>query len=303
MTRTTRRGFIRSIAGASGVLAVSSIFPAMPFATPLPTVSVVSGGPPEKLVRRAVEMLGGMSRFVSRGDIVIVKPNIAWDREPYQAANTNPWVVAAVVKMCFEAGASKVKVFDRTCNDPKRCYERSGIEKAAKEAGASVSYVVDSGFLKMNFPKGTALKSWKMYRPAIEADVFINVPIAKHHVLTRVTLGMKNLMGIMGGNRGLLHIGINRKLADVAKFVRPKLTILDAVRILIDNGPQGGDPADVRYMGTVIAGTDIAAVDAYGCRLFGLDPLEQKFLQRARELGLGEIDPTKIDVRKTQLGR
>jgi len=266
-----------------------------------PDLAVITNGTPAVMTRKAMELLGGMKEFVSKGDIVVVKPNIGWDRNPQQAADTNPDVVAEVVKMCLESGAKKVKVFDRPCNTASRCYENSGIKKAAEDAGAEVSYVVDAGFSKMKFPQGEALKKWEMYKPAIEADVLINIPIAKHHGLSKLTLGIKNLMGIMGGDRGRIHWKIDDYLADLANFVRPKLTILDAYRILVRNGPQGGSLKDVKEAKTIIAGKDIATVDAYGTTLFDMKPMDLRYVVKVNKLGLGEIDLDKVNIKKVSL--
>jgi uncharacterized protein (DUF362 family) len=301
----TRREFLADAAAASAWLGASLIAPPGLLAAAkasTPDVAVASNGKIHTMVRKAVEMLGGMGAFVSKGDIVVVKPNIGWDRAPKYAADTNPWVVSEIVKMCLEAGAKKVKVFDRPCDTPARCYKSSGIEEAATKAGAEVSHTVSSGFVSMKFPGGQALKSWPMYKPAIEADVLINVPIAKHHGTTGLSLGMKNLMGIMGKNRGTIHLNIHRKLADTGAFVKPALTIIDAVRILKDNGPQGGDLDDVLWKGTVIAGTRLATVDAYAVTLFGQEPADQKFLVYGKEAGLGEIDLQKVWIKKVSLG-
>ncbi|MFH0930331.1 MAG: DUF362 domain-containing protein, partial [Candidatus Zixiibacteriota bacterium] len=249
-------------------------------------------------VRKAIDLLGGMKNFVSTGDIVVVKPNIGWDRRPEQAANTNPEVVSEVVKMCLEAGAKKVKVFDRSCNTAQRCYESSGIKKAASEAGAEVSYVINAGFKETKFPKGVHLKSWQVYRPALECDLLINLPIAKHHGLSRLTLGMKNLMGLMGGDRGMIHQDIDEKLADFANFINPGLNILDAYRILTDNGPQGGNPRDVKLTKTIIAGRKIASVDAYGTTLFNLKPVDLSCIVLGNKFGLGELDLNKLKIEK-----
>jgi uncharacterized protein (DUF362 family) len=302
----TRRNFIKSSVGTAFILTLPNFGLAEVFGQSgeeesLPDLAVVTNGTPALMTRKAMELLGGMKKFVSKGDIVVVKPNIGWDRNPQQAANTNPEVVAEVVKMCLECGAKKVKVFDRPCNTPSRCYENSGIKKAASEAGAEVSYVVDGGFSMMKFPQGQVLKKWYMYKPAIEADVLINVPIAKHHGLPKLTLGMKNLMGIMGGDRGEIHWNIDDNLADLANFVRPELTILDAYRILVRNGPQGGSLKDVIEKKTIIAGKSIATVDAYGATLFGMKPTDLGFVVKANKLGLGEIDLNKVNIKKVVL--
>ena len=304
--KITRRDFIKSSVGTAFVLGLSNFGLADVFGQPaeeesLPDLAVVTNGTPALMTRKAMELWGGMKKFVTKGDIVVVKPNIGWDRNPEQAANTNPEVVAEVVKMCLECGAKKVKVFDRTCNNPSRCYENSGIKKAASEAGAEVSYVVDTGFSMMKFPQGEVLKKWYMYKPAIEADVLINVPIAKHHGLPKLTLGMKNLMGLMGGDRGQIHWNIDDNLADLANFVRPELTILDAYRILVRNGPQGGSLKDVIEKKTIIAGKNIATVDAYGSTLFNMKPTDLGYVVKANQFGLGEIDLNKVNIKKVTL--
>jgi uncharacterized protein (DUF362 family) len=204
--------------------------------------------------------------------------------------------------MCLESGAKKVRVFDRSCNTATRCYEHSGISQAASDAGAEVSFMVPAGFSETKFPLGEILKSWPLYKPALESDVFINVPIAKNHGLTYLTMGLKNLMGIMGGDRGKVHWNIDDKLADLANFVRPQLTILDAYRILLRNGPQGGSLNDVKLAKTVVAGTQIATVDAYGATLFGIKPTDLAHVVKASKLGLGEIDLDKVNIRKISLG-
>jgi uncharacterized protein (DUF362 family) len=306
--KITRRDFIRASLGTAVSLTIPNLgFPELLAQTLddkqiIPDLAVVTDGDPASLTRQVVEILGGMSRFVSQGDVVVVKPNIGWDRSPEQAADTNPQVVAEVVKMCLESGAKKVRVFDRPCNTATRCYENSGIKKAASEAGAEVSYVVDAGFSDMKFPEGETLKHWPMYKPALEADVLINVPIAKNHGLTYLTMGIKNLMGIMGGDRGKIHWNIDDKLADVANFVRPQLTILDAYRILVKNGPQGGSLKDVREKKTVVAGTQLITVDSYGATLFGIKPEGLEHIVKSSKFGLGEIDLDKVTIKKMSLG-
>ncbi|KPK99885.1 MAG: cytoplasmic protein [candidate division Zixibacteria bacterium SM23_73_3] len=304
----TRRNFIKASLGTALSLSLPHMGLSDLFAQTLrekeiiPDLAVVTDGDAALMTRQAIELLGGMRRFVSKGDVVVVKPNIGWDRSPEQAADTNPQVVAEVVKLCLESGAKKVKVFDRSCNTANRCYEHSGIKKAASDAGAEVSYVVDAGFSKMKLPQGEVLKQWPLYKPALEADILINVPIAKNHGLTYLTMGIKNLMGIMGGDRGKIHWSIDDKLADLANFVRPQLTILDAYRILVKNGPQGGSLKDVRMKKTIIAGTQIATVDAYGATLFGMKPAGLKHIVKSSKLGLGEIDLSKVNIKKVSLG-
>lgn len=261
---------------------------------------VAQGTPPAKITRAAVDALGGMKSFIARNDVVVVKPNIGWDRTPEYAANTNPEVVAAIVRLCFEAGAAKVKVFDNTVNDARRTYKQSGIADAAKSAGALVSYIDERKFKDMRI-KGLVLKSWPLYTEIFEADKVINVPIAKTHGLSELTLGMKNWMGIMGGWRGRIHQRINESLVDLAMTVKPALTILDAVRILTDNGPAGGDLRDVKILNTVIAGIDPVAVDAFGATLFGIKPADLGFVRIGQEVGLGSMELGKLRINRLRV--
>jgi len=287
-----RRQFVKTAgAAAAAVAATRALEPVVQALTPVrPDLVVCKGSDPEKAVRKALEGLGGMALFVSKGDVVVVKPNIGWDRTPEQAATTNPVVVAALVKLCYEAGAKKVKVFDRTCNDPRRCYVQSGIEAAAKAAGAEVSHLDDRRFRDVALPGGVAIQSWPLYTDLLEADKVINVPIAKHHALSRLTLSLKNWMGVMGGQRGKIHQKIDVALVDLAAVIKPTLTLLDAVRILTDNGPQGGDLKDVKRLDTVVAGVDQIAVDAYGATLFGLKGADLGYVREGHARRVGRMD-------------
>ena len=263
-------------------------------------LAVVQGTSPSNVTRAAIDAIGGIKRFVSKGDTVVVKPNMAWDRVPEQAANTNPEVVAAVVKMCVEAGARKVKVFDRAVNDPRRCYVQSGIADAAKAAGAEVSHIDYRKFRDVD-TKGSNLKVWPIYTDVLEADKVINVPIAKHHGLARLTMAMKNWMGVMGGSRGGIHQKLDECIAELAAFIKPTLTVLDAVRILTANGPQGGNLADVKRLDTVIASIDQVAVDAYGATLFGMKGSDLGYVRYANRLGLGNMDMSRINIKKVNI--
>ncbi len=262
-----------------------------------PDLVVAHGASPEKIVQAAINALGGIKKFISRGDIVVVKPNIGWDRTPEQAGNTNPEVVAAVVKLCFEAGARKVRVFDRPVNDPRRCFVQSGIAPAAAALGANVDYVDDRKFKDMEI-NGTALKSWPLYTELFEADKVINIPIAKHHGLAKLTMSMKNWMGVMGGQRRQIHQKLDESLVDLSMKIKPTLTVLDAVRILTANGPQGGSLADVRKLDTVIVGVDQVAVDSYGATLFGMKGSDLRYVTLAHKLGMGQMDLAKVKIRK-----
>jgi uncharacterized protein (DUF362 family) len=260
-------------------------------------LAVATGSSPAKITAAAINALGGIGKFISRGDIVVVKPNIAWDRTPELAGNTNPEVVATVVRLCIEAGAKKVKVFDRPVNDPRRCYVQSGIADAARAAGAAVDYVDERKFRDMTI-KGNTLKTWPLYTEIFEADKVINVPIAKHHGLAKLTLSMKNWMGIMGGSRNRIHQRLDESLVDIAMTVKPTLTILDAVRILVANGPQGGSLSDVKKMDTVVAGIDQVAIDSFGATLFGMKGSDLGYVNLGNKAGLGVMDLSKLNIQK-----
>jgi uncharacterized protein (DUF362 family) len=252
---------------------------------------------PEKATRNAIGALGGMDKFVSAGDEVVLKPNVGWDRTPIQAANTNPLVVKALVEMCFEAGAKKVVVTDNTCNDPSRCFTRSGIWKMAETAGAEIVLPAEHRFRDFQLG-GVILGEMPVLSPAVNADKFINVPIAKHHGLSRFTGAMKNLYGILGGRRNRLHQQIDDSIADLADFIRPTLTVMDATRVLLRNGPQGGNIKDTRAVGEVIASTDQVAVDAYSCGLIDLSPADLPYLKQAEARGLGVADLKRIHIKR-----
>jgi uncharacterized protein (DUF362 family) len=281
-------GKVRRRAWARGVTQLEPRKP-RPVATLCPLAAVESDDP-GLATRRAVEALGGMARFVKKGDVVVVKPNIGWDRTPEQAGNTNPEVVAALVAMSLDAGAKSVRVFDNTCNDARRTYANSGIQDAVKRAGGQVSFVSDWKFYPGKFPAGSPMADWPIYRDAVECDCFINVPVAKNHRLSQLTLSMKNLMGVCGSNRGNMHRGLDPKLTDLTAFIRPDLTVVDAYRILLRNGPTGGDLEDVANPKLVIASADPVLADAYATTLFGMPHDTLECVRLAAKQGLGSMD-------------
>jgi uncharacterized protein (DUF362 family) len=312
MQEIDRREFLRKtllLLAASGFVSLGEwapVFGAVPVAVAPTLLAVAKNGSPEALTRAALAGLGGMGKFVSRGDAVIVKPNIGWDRTPEQAANSHPEVVKAVVAMCLEAGAKSVRVMDRPCNDPRRCYQRSGIQPAILSLGApeaTIEFMDERKFVEIPLknPQGD-LKSWTFYKDFLEADKVINIPVAKHHNATRLTMSLKNVMGILGGNRGNIHHDLDRNIAELNAVFKFHLHVLDAVRILTANGPQGGRVKDVRDLHTVAASTDPVALDAYGATLFGLTAGDVPHIQYAARLGLGSSDLAKVKLSVTDLG-
>ncbi|MBU0676214.1 MAG: DUF362 domain-containing protein [Proteobacteria bacterium] len=266
-----------------------------------PLLSLATGKDYEALVSRVLKPLGGIAAFVKPSDKVVIKPNIGWDRNPGQAANTHPLIVKAMVEQILETGASEVKIFDRTCNEERRCYVNSGIKEVMdrfKDKRVKFFHPDDRKFIPVDIERGKAVTKLEIYQDALEADCYINLPIAKHHSLSRLTMGLKNSMGVLGGRRGGMHHDLGQKLADLATVIRPKLTIIDATRILLANGPQGGDLKDVKILDTLLASTDPVAADAYTTTLFGLKPEDIESTVAAYAFGLGEIDLQKIKVIK-----
>ena len=249
-------------------------------------MAIVRGPDPAANVRRAVEAMGGMGRFVKRGERVVIKPNIGWNRLPEQAANTNPDVVAEVVRLVAAAGASKIWVTDVSVNTPEQCFARSGIEKAARAAGAIVVRPDAPAFREVNVA-GKLLRTADILFPFVEADRVINVPVVKQHGLSGATMSMKNWYGMLGGQRVKLHQNIHLSIVDLAAMIKPTLTIMDATRILLANGPTGGSLADVKQMDTIAVSSDEVALDAFGASLLGLAPSSLGFIVEGMKAGLG----------------
>jgi len=293
MTELNRRQFLTSAAGltlSAGALAAAAPSLAVAHYKSPPTAPDGLAEEARRLTRSAIDALGGMGRFVSKGNVVWVKPNIGWDRRPEQAACSNPDVVATVVQLCFQAGAKKVIVSDNPCVEAEKSFARSGIQAAVQKAGAQCYYMDDRKFRKMALKGARVLKEWEVYTEAVEADRVINVYIPKHHSLSKATLGMKNLMGLAGGARNRFHQDIGRTLPDLAGFLHPQLIVVDAVRVLAANGPTGGSLADVKRKDTVAAGVDQVAMDAFGATLLGLRPAEISYVSEAQARGLGTME-------------
>ena len=335
MTNVTRRVFLQQMAAGLGTLAggwllsacgaqraptptappTTSIPPsstATEGVTSLPTATlsaaypdlvVARGGEPEELVQRALAALGGMEQFVRSGDDVIVKPNICVGYHTYEyAATTNPWVVAALVRLCLEAGARRVRVMDYPFGGgPEQAYARSGIQEQAAAAGGEMEIMPLFKFVPTEIPQGLDLRQCDIYDDVLNADVVIDAPIAKHHGLARLTLGMKNLMGVIR-DRPMMHRNLGQRLADLASRIQPALTVVDAVRILVDHGPGGGSLDDVKKMDTVIVSPDIVAADGYAATLFGLQPDDLAYVRAATAMGLGRSDLDSLKIEEIAVG-
>jgi uncharacterized protein (DUF362 family) len=272
-------------------------------ATVEPAYLAVSHGlDPVAITMVAIAALGGMEQFVKKGAEVVIKPNICTDYHPPEyASTTNPQVVGTLVTLCISAGAKRVRVMDFPFGGaPDSAYRISGIKKAVQEAGGEMVVMNPAKFISYDIPDGKDLQRCEFYQDALEADVFINVPIAKHHSLARLTLGGKNLMGIIS-NRGLIHQNLGQRIADLVSRVRPTLTVIDAVRILMANGPTGGNLDDVKQTNTIIASQDIVAADAYATTLFGLQGRDISYIKAAADMGLGTLDLTGIKMEEINL--
>lgn len=276
-----------------------------PTASPVKTdydLVAARGGEPEALVKQAVAALGGMERFVKPGAYVIIKPNICTVRTYEYGATTNPWVVGALVRLCLEAGAGKVQVMDFPFGGPPdQTYVTSGIAEQVKLAGGEMVIMSGFKFKPTDIPDGKVLKSYKIYDDVLKADTLINVPILKHHSLAGLTIGLKNLMGMVL-DRPNLHGNLGQLLPDLATRIRPTLTIVDAVRVLMANGPTGGNLDDVKKMDTIIASTDIVAADTYAANLFGYNPDKLPYIQTGAKNGLGRKDLENLKIGEINVG-
>lgn len=269
-----------------------------------PDISVARNGEPEEMVRRAIEALGGMQRFVPKGATVIVKPNACIAYHSYEyASTTNPWVTAALVKMAYEVGAGTVKVFDNPFGGTfKDAFEVSGIGREVIAAGAELQPMQQIKFVDTEIPGAVNLKTARIYEDVLSADVLINVPIAKNHGLAKLTLGMKNLMGTIL-NRERIHRNIGECLTDLNSRIRSTLTVIDGVRVLMANGPTGGNLNDVAQKDTIIASTDIVAADSYAAKaLFDFSPDRLTYIAEATARGLGRSDLNNLRIEEIQLG-
>lgn len=272
-----------------------------------PDMVAIMGGEPEAMLIRAFKELGGIGKYVSKGDKVVIKPNIGWDRKPELAANTNPQLVGALVKLCKSAGASEIIVFDHTCHDWKKSYTNSGIEKAVTAAGGKMVPGNDESYYReVNLPLGVNLKNAKIHKSLLDCDVWFNVPILKHHGGAKNTISMKNLMGIVW-ERGFFHShDLHQCIADAATFhKKPALNIVDAYRIMKSNGPQGKSEADVVLLKSLIVSPDYVAADTAAMKMFSqVEPTEMKdvrYIALAEKLKVGTQNLEKLNVKRIKM--
>ena len=262
----------------------------------------VIGGEPEEMYEKGIAELGGMKNFVKAGQTVVVKPNIGWDRAPEYAANTNPQLVGKIVADCVATGAKEVFVFDNSLDNWQRAYVSSGIERAAKAAGAIVITGNNQGNYKdVTIPQGKSLKAAKVHEKILECDVFINVPVLKHHDGAQISLAMKNLMGIVWDRRFWHNNNLDQCIADMVTYRKPNLNIIDGYRVLKRNGPKGVSVNDAALEKAQIISTDIVAADAAAARIFGAEPATIRHIKIANDLGLGVMDLTKLNINRIKI--
>jgi uncharacterized protein (DUF362 family) len=252
------------------------------------------------LVNKVFDEAGGIARFISRGDVVAIKPNISWARSPDLAAATNPEVLEGVIELCYEAGAKKVRIADHTIHDARRCFAITGAGSVAKMTGAELVFPRSSLMKEMKI-NGHRLDVWPVFIPLVEADKLINIPVAKDHGLSTLTLGIKNWMGGVGGRRYALHQDIHQTIVDLAQFFKPTLTLIDATRIMVSNGPSGGSASDVMVRDTLILSNDQVAADALAAGLFGIKAEDLGFIRLGEKWGLGTSDFRKLNLKEVIL--
>jgi len=259
----------------------------------------VMGGEPAEMFRKAIAEMGGMQQFVKKGQKVVVKPNIGWDKVPELAANTNPEIVGEIVKQCFDAGASEVLVFDHTCDDWRKCYTNSGIEAAARAAGAKVVPADQESYFKpVSLPNGKSLKTTKIHEAILNADVWINVPVLKNHGGAKMTIAMKNLMGIVWDRRFFHANNLQQCIADISTLnKKPVLNVVDAYRLMKNNGPRGRSEADVVLSKGLFISQDMVAIDTAATNFF--NQVRKMPLKDVEHIGIGE----KMKIGTTQLDK
>jgi len=305
-----RRTFVKAGLTASAALALGKYarafsHPSLRSASPSQTafdLVAVKGGEPDLMFDRGIEALGGMGGFVKKGQKVAIKPNIGWDVSPERGGNTHPRLVGRIIEHCFNAGAASVYVFDHTCDRWDRCYETSGIEAAAKKAGAKVvSGDSESYYHEVAVPHGKSLKNAKEHELLLEADVFINVPVLKVHDGARITASMKNLMGAVW-DRGIWHrTDLHQCIADFATYRKPALNVLDAYYVMKRNGPRGVSVDDVQLTKTQLLSCDMVAIDTAGTKILGLDPKDVRHIGLAAELNVGRMDLDTLNIKRISL--
>lgn len=304
-----RREFFRTSVGA-GLAAGAALslggykklWASSPVNTKYDMVAIM-GGSPEAMFDLGIQELGGIGAFVQKGQKVLVKPDIGWDVIPELAANTNPALVKRIIEHCFKAGAKEVYVLDHTCDNWVNTYKNSGIEKAAKSAGAKVVPANSENYYQaVQIPGGIKLKTTKVHEILLDADVFINVPILKDHNSTRMTCCLKNNMGIVW-DRGYWHShDLHQCIADYTLYEKkPALNIIDCYNVMVKHGPQGVSKEDIVQMKSLIITTDWVAGDAAAAKMLGIDPQKIDYIPIAHKMGTGNMNLESLEIKRIKM--
>ena len=281
-----------SLNGISGIMANTSPDEAY-------DLVAVKGADPVTMFEKGIASLGGMKEFVKPGQTVVVKPNIGWDAVPERAANTNPELIGSIIRHCLDAGAKSVSVFDNTCDEWKKCYANSGIEKEVNDAGGVlVPGNSESYYRPVNVSEGQSLKETKVHELILDSDVFINVPVLKSHSSAKLTIAMKNLMGVVWDRRWWHQNDLHQCIADYTTFRKPDLNIIDAYRVMKRNGPRGVSVEDVIRLDYLIISQDIVAADSAAAKVFGLEPDDIPYIVIADEMGIGSMDLNSLNINR-----
>jgi len=269
----------------------------------LPSLAIAHGTEHDKVIRAAIGALGGMERFIKKGDVVMIKPNVAFDRPPSLAATSHPEALRALAKLVMEAGAAKVFIADNPINSPAGCFLKSGLRAVANDLNLDLFYPETNSFAPLQL-KGEILKNWTFFHaPFKKATKVIGLAPCKDHNLCHASMTMKNWYGLLGGRRNQFHQHIHSIVSDFALMMKPTLVVLDGMEVLMRNGPTGGRLSDVKPMGTVVAGTDMVAVDSYGyTHLLERDIAELTYIHKAHDRGLGNKNWKETVYREVQAG-
>lgn len=268
-----------------------------------PVMAIAQGSNRAQTVRLALKSLGGMEKFIEKGDRVLIKVNAAFASPPMLSATTHPELLGEVIRMCLEVGAAEVAVTDNPINDPRSCFTWSGIGQAAESAGAKVLLPREHYFRPLTLAGGQLIRNWPvLLSPFDGMNKLIGMAPLKDHHRSGASMVMKNWYGLLGGRRNIFHQDIHNIIKELAMMVRPTLVILDGTTVMMSNGPTGGSLSDLHNMNTLVVGTDQVAVDAFGARLLGRSVEDLPFIGKAAGAGVGTADFESLHPVRSQLG-
>ncbi len=299
-----RRTFLKTAAAVSlGAVMMDRLTGAEAVSGKLPDMVAVQGGSPAALLDAGLAAYGNIGRFVKPGQTVVIKPNIGWDKEVGTAADTHPELVGHLVELCLKAGAAKVQVFDHTCDSNwQSCYRRSGIEQAVKAAGGvMLCGNLKNGYAPVKVSGGKVIRQAEIFRAVRDCNVFINVPVLKNHGGAKLSCALKNLMGTIWNRPAMHKAGLQQAIADWAGVRKPDLNIVDAYFAMKTGGPRGNARSVILKPESLLISTDMVACDTAGARMLGIDTAAASHIGLAAQMGLGEADLSKVNIRKITL--